>query len=97
RLIPSLASSSGARGERGEIWITGQQYKPGEFRVIASAAHLPLSTEYLPAGTDLDVLRPFAPEGNLTLRALGSFGLAQDFPPRAMVRLSLSEGSVALA
>ena len=93
RLVPSLSSDPEGSGE---IFISGQEFEPGAFDVQASAAGVPISTDYLPAGTEIEGLRAFAPRGILGLQAFGRFHLDVKMPPRATVRLALTEAELAL-
>jgi hypothetical protein len=89
RLVPSLSSAPGGSGE---IVLAGQESEPGSFDVSASAAGVPISTVYLPEGTDLDGLRPFAPHGILALKAQGVISLDTHIRPHGTARLALTEG-----
>jgi hypothetical protein len=94
RLIPSLSTAPGGSGE---IVLAGQEAEPGTFDLSASAVGVPISTEYLPKGTDLDALRPFAPHGVLALRAWGTLSLDARTPPRGGMRLVLADGGFVTA
>jgi hypothetical protein len=94
RLIPSLSSTPGGPGE---IYLAGQEFEPGAFEVLASAAGVPLSTDYLPQGTVLDGLRPFAPKGLLALQAFGRIFLDGRLPPRGRAHVALTEGRILAA
>jgi hypothetical protein len=94
RLIPSLSTAPGGSGE---IVLAGQESEPGTFDLSASAVGVPISTTYLPRGTDLDALRPFAPHGVLALRAWGTLSLDSHTPPRGGVRLVLADGGFVTA
>ena len=94
RLVPSLSSDPEGSGE---IFISGQEFEPGAFDVQASAAGVPISTDYLPPGTEIEGLRAFAPRGILGLQAFGRFRLAGPTPPQATLRLDLTEAEISLA
>lgn len=94
RLVPSLSSNPQGSGE---IFISGQEFEPGAFDVQASAAGIPISTDYLPAGTEIEGLRAYAPRGALALQAFGRFRLDGTTPPRATVRLTLTDAELELA
>jgi hypothetical protein len=89
RLVPSLSSAPGASGE---IVLSGQESEPGTFDLSASAAGVPISTDVLPKGTELEGLRHFAPHGVLALRAWGVISLDSHAPPHGGARLALTEG-----
>jgi hypothetical protein len=74
--------------------LAGQESRPGSFDVTASAAGVPISTEYLPAGTEIEGLRAFAPHGSLALSAWGEVSFDGRTSPHAEIRLSLADGSV---
>lgn len=93
RLVPSLSSDPDGSGE---IIISGQEFEPGAFDFQATAAGVPISTDYLPAGTEIEGLRAHAPRGTLGLQAFGRFHLDGATPPRATVRLALTETELAL-
>lgn len=93
RLVPSLSSDPDGSGE---IFISGQEFEPGAFDVQASAAGIPISTDYLPAGTEIEGLRAYAPRGTLGLQAFGRFRLDGTTPPQGTVRLALTEAEIAL-
>lgn len=90
RMIPSLASID---KDPGEIRIEGHAAGDQVFEVNAAASHLPLATDYVPAGTVLDSLRPFDPRGFLDLSVQARFSLDGSELPRASARLALKGGS----
>jgi hypothetical protein len=93
RLVPSLSSGSGSSGE---IFLSGQEFEPGAFDVQASAARIPISTDDLPPGTEIEGLRAHAPRGTLAVSAFGSFRLDGATPPRGSVRLALTDAEFVL-
>ncbi|MFN0007239.1 MAG: AsmA-like C-terminal region-containing protein [Planctomycetota bacterium] len=93
RLVPSLSSDP---DRSGEIIISGQEFEPGAFDVQASAAGVPISTDDLPAGTEIEGLRAYAPRATLEMRAFARFRLDGATPPRGTVRLALTETEIAL-
>jgi hypothetical protein len=92
RLLPSLSSSPGGSGE---IVLNGQESKPGTFDVNASAAGVPISTDYLPEGTEVEGLRAYAPHGSLAVSAWGEISFDGRTPPHGEARISLTDGSFA--
>ena len=93
RLVPSLASATGGSGE---IVLAGQESRPGTFDVTASAAGLPISTEVLPEGTEIEGLRELAPRGSLALSAWGEVSLDGRTAPHGEARIALTDGSLAV-
>lgn len=92
RLVPSLSSSPGGSGE---IVLAGQESKPGTFDVTAFAAGVPISTDYLPEGTEIEGLRAYAPHGSLAVSAWGEVSFDGRTPPHGEAQLSLTNGSFA--
>ena len=90
RLLPSLSSSPGGSGE---IVLAGQESKPGTFDINARAAGVPISTDYLPEGTEVEGLRAYAPHGSLAVSAWGEVSFDGRSPPHGEARISLTDGS----
>jgi hypothetical protein len=90
RLVPSLSSSPGASGE---IVLEGQESKPGSFDVNAFAAGVPISTDYLPEGTEIEGLRAYAPHGVLAVSAWGEVSFDGRTQPHGEAQLALTNGS----
>jgi hypothetical protein len=94
RMVPSLAANA---ADSGEIYLHGRVRDPGTFEVRATATRLPIGTDYLPAGSELDVVRPFEPRGFVDLDASGLFSLDGSLAPRARAQLSIQDGGLRVA
>jgi hypothetical protein len=79
-VVPTLAASA---ADPGEIYVHGKVREADVFEVRATATHLPLGTDFLPAGSDLDFVRPYEPSGSFELDASGLIGLDGSVAPRA--------------
>jgi hypothetical protein len=93
RLVPSLAASA---AESGEVFLHGKMRDDVTFEVRASATHLPLGTDYLPAGSDIEFVRGFEPHGVFELQSAALLSLDRTVPPRVRVRAQVHDGSVKL-
>ncbi len=93
RIVPSLAASA---AESGVIFLHGKMRDDVTFEVRASATHLPLGTDYLPAGSDIEFVRDFEPRGVFELQAGALLSLDPAVPPRVRARAQIHEGTVRL-
>ncbi len=94
RVVPTLAASA---AESGEIFVHGKVREADVFEVRATATHLPLGTDFLPVGSDLDFVRPYEPSGSFELDASGLIGLDGSVAPRARARMQIHDGSFRVA
>lgn len=93
RIVPSLAGSA---AESGKIFLHGKLGEGDLFEVRATATHLPIGTDYLPSGTDLEVVRQYDPRGTFELDAAGIIGLDGKFDPRVHAQMQIHDGSLRL-
>ncbi|MBL8860238.1 MAG: hypothetical protein JNL28_17145 [Planctomycetes bacterium] len=93
RIVPSLASSA---AESGEIYLHGKMRDEITFEVRAAASHLPIGTDYLPAGTDIEAVREWEPRGVLELEAAALLSLDSGVAPRVRARVQVHDGGLRL-
>lgn len=94
RMVPSLAASA---ADSGVIFLHGKMHDDTVFEVRASASHLPIGTDYLPTGSDIEPIREWEPHGVLELQSAALLSLDRNVPPRVRARVRVHEGSLRLA
>lgn len=93
RIVPSLAASA---AESGVVFLHGKMRDDVTFEVRAAATHLPIGTDYLPAGSDLEFVREWEPHGVFELQAAALLSLDPAVPPRVRMRAQIHDGTVRL-